>query len=232
VFFGNRFDAILHCATHYGRNEPDPLQTVEANLLLPLGLLELGFRNGVRLFVNTDTILDKRVNTYSLSKSQFKDWLQAYGEKMVCINVALEHFYGPGDDKSKFVSSIIDSFLKQQEFLDLTPGFQTRDFIYVDDVISAFVAILSAPIAQSNGFKDFEIGTGNPIAIRHFVELVREISAAKTELRFGAIEYRPNEVMSRVTNIQEISSLGWVPKFSLISGLKETIEHERRMVGK
>jgi dTDP-4-dehydrorhamnose reductase len=75
IFSENTIDTIVHCATNYGRGENDPLHVIEANLLLPLKLLELGKKYHVKSFINTDTILDKRINYYSLSKKQFKDWL-------------------------------------------------------------------------------------------------------------------------------------------------------------
>ena len=98
IFSENNIDKIVHCATNYGRIDNEPLQIVEANLLLPLRLLELGKNHQTCCFINTDTILNKKINYYSLSKKQFKEWLSAYKKDLICINVALEHFYGPGDD--------------------------------------------------------------------------------------------------------------------------------------
>lgn len=232
IFTKHQFDLIVHCATNYGRKETDPLQTVEANLLLPLRLLELGRKFGVRAFINTDTILDKGVNTYSLSKSQFKDWLKEYSSSLVCCNVALEHFYGAGDDKTKFVSSIIDAFLCKKPALELTPGLQKRDFIFIEDVVDAILAIIDACLELALGFHPFEIGTGNPLTIRHFVELVKELSGNTiTNLLFGALPYRANEVMSCETEIGAISRLGWTARHTLIQGLKETIQEEKRVRG-
>ena len=111
IFAHHQIDIILHCATDYGRKNIEPLQVIDANLTLPLRLLELGKRNGVSCFINTDTILDKRVSYYSLSKRQFNDWLQVYRNDICCINVALEHFFGPGDDETKFVAFIISQML-------------------------------------------------------------------------------------------------------------------------
>ena len=54
-------------------------------------------------FINTDTILDKRINAYSLSKSQFKEWMSFGFENVKFTNIALEHFFGPFDTTTKFV---------------------------------------------------------------------------------------------------------------------------------
>ena len=97
LFTNHRINYVLHCATDYGRKQVDPSGTIEANLVLPLKLLHAAVINGVSAFINTDTILDKGVSNYSLSKKQFVDWLESYSDKIIGINVALEHFYGPCD---------------------------------------------------------------------------------------------------------------------------------------
>ena len=55
IFSQNSIDMVVHCATNYGRRENDPLQVIEANLLLPLKLLELGKNYRIKCFINTDT---------------------------------------------------------------------------------------------------------------------------------------------------------------------------------
>jgi CDP-paratose synthetase len=207
------------------------ISILEANLMLPLKLLETGRSNGLKCFVNTDTILDKRVNFYSLSKSQFKDWLKLYSEKMTCINVSLEHFYGPNDDESKFVTWAIHSLIYREAQMDLTLGFQKRDFIYIDDVCDAFVAIIKNAMLRDVGFQSYEVGTGDPVSIRDFVSLIKTMTGnAETKLNFGSIPYRENEVMEYKTDLAEIKLLGWYPKISLKDGLSMTIEFESRRI--
>ena len=132
-----RFDVrrVIHCATNYGLNDATPWKTIEANLILPLKLIHLAKMAGASTFVNTDTILNKRISHYSVSKNQFIDWMQNYAGDLACINIALEHFYGPDDDPSKFVTHVLLALLEKIPRLALTPGEQCRDFIYIDDVI-------------------------------------------------------------------------------------------------
>jgi nucleoside-diphosphate-sugar epimerase len=231
IFSENSIDMVVHCATNYGRKESDPLQVIEANLLLPLKLLELGKKYHVKCFVNTDTILDKRINYYSLSKKQFKDWLFVYKQDLTCINVALEHFYGSGDDATKFVTYIVHNLLKNVDKIDLTKGEQKRDFIYVDDVVSAFLKIINSSDNFSQDFYEFEVGTNNPLSIKEFVELAKQLSGNKhTILNFGAIPYRENEVMNYYVNISEISKLGWKCNYTVEEGLKKMIESEKQLI--
>lgn len=228
IFIKNKIDIILHCATNYGRREIDPASLIQANLTMPLQLLELGKKNGVHCFINTDTILDKRVSHYSLSKNQFREWLALYAREIICINVALEHFYGPHDDDSKFVPYIINNILNNADKIDLTEGKQKRDFIYIEDVVTAFMTIIHNIGKFKKRFLNYEIGSGESITIKRFVKTVKNITQNdKTILNFGAIPYRENEIMNSKANVTEICKLKWKPKFSLEEGLQQTIRIEK-----
>jgi nucleoside-diphosphate-sugar epimerase len=227
VFRVGEYGMILHCATNYGRRVSNPLQIIEANLMLPLRLIELGSKNGIGCFINTDTIIDKGINQYSLSKGQFKEWLVQYADKMLCINVALEHFYGPGDDDSKFVSNIIRRLLERVPSIDLTLGQQKRDFIYIDDVVYAFRSIVEASLGLATGYMSFEVGSGQAVSIEQFVKLIAGIMGNKeTRLNFGALKYRPGEVMESKVNLDSLRRLGWDCKVDLREGLAKTILFE------
>lgn len=229
-FASHRIKYVLHCATNYGRKQVDPSGTIEANLILPLRLLHAAAVNDVAVFINTDTILDKGVSNYSLSKKQFVDWLESYSDRIVGVNVALEHFYGPGDDPSKFATHIIQSLLSKVESIKLTEGRQKRDFIYIDDVIRAFMTLLdnAGTLENRNRCHRFEVGAAQPVEIRKFVALAKELSGNQiTRLDFGAIPYRKNEVMVSSVDISGLSTLGWMPEVALEDGLKRTIEIER-----
>jgi len=231
VFKENSIDMIIHCATDYGRKEKVPLDLLDANLFLPLKLLELGVENGVSCFINTDTVLDKNISFYSLSKSQFKDWLKLYSQQMTCISVALEHFYGPFDDESKFVTFIIRSILRNVDRIALTSGAQKRDFIYITDVVNAFEIILKHSSTLSTGYYDFQVGSNKTVSIRDFVCLAKRISGNETTLLdFGALPYREHEVMESNSDTSAVRALGWHAKTSLEAGLKQTIDMERGAV--
>lgn len=228
VFCDHRIDKIIHCATNYGRTASNPMEVIEANLMLPLRLLELGKAHKVKCFINTDTILDKRISYYALSKSQFKQWLAVYASEILCLNIELEHFYGPEDDDSKFVINIIHKLLNQVDKIDLTKGRQKRSFIYIDDAVEAFTRIIDHSDSLSAGFYTFQVGSLEAVEIKQFVELVKELTFNKnTVLNFGALPYRENEVMEPRLDLTKLIELGWRPRISLAEGLNKTIEAER-----
>lgn len=226
-------DAIIHTATCYGHNNESITEIVKANVAFPLQLLELAAFYKTKLFINTDTfssvnsISDYLIN-YNLSKKTFLEWgkVISFKKKINFINVKLEHLYGPLDNHSqKFVFYIINSCLKNVPELSLTPGEQKRDFIYVDDAVSAYLTLLQVGISKStNFFEEFELGTGKETSIREFVELVHRITNSKTILKFGSLPYREGEIMSSKANIEPLTSLGWSSKINLSDGIKEIIK--------
>ncbi|OGG85498.1 hypothetical protein A2392_03360 [Candidatus Kaiserbacteria bacterium RIFOXYB1_FULL_46_14] len=226
VFARHAADIILHCATDYGRKEVNPLQIIEANLILPLQLLELAHRNNVPVFINTDTMLDKRVSHYSLSKKQFREWMTGYEKNMVLINMVLSHFYGPGDDSTKFVSFIKQQLEKKVPSIPLTKGEQIRDFVYIDDVVEAFMTVLGAIHTHSPGSYEFQVCGGARASIREMVTLLKEMMGnTSTILDFGALPYREFEVMDEQGDNTALAALGWRAECGLKEGLTHLIEN-------
>jgi CDP-paratose synthetase len=216
-----KIDAIIHTATCYGRHGEIPSEVFEANTGFPLRLMDAARAAGVGMFINTDTILDKYLNLYSLSKSQFVEYgkLSCIHNKMFFINMRLEHFYGPGDADSKFTTHVMNSCLRNVPELKLTLGEQRRDFIYIDDVISAYLIILEKIKGFSNFFNEFDVGSGAAVSIRDFVEKVHQITDSQTHLAFGSMPYRTGEVMTSNANVEPLAELGWSCKTNLDKGL-------------
>ncbi len=223
LFKWSNFDLVLHCATDYGRKNINHIDMINSNLILPLHLLDFCVKYKVRQFVNTDTILDKRINAYSTSKAQFTDWLKLYADELSIINIALEHFYGYGDDNTKFVSWVINSLVSNVDQINLTSGEQSRDFIYIDDVVDAFICILKFNTMENKGYLRYEVGTGSACKIKDFCLLVKRLSNSTTFLNFGAVPYRDNEKMNYQVNISDLLKIGWKSSIDLESGINNII---------
>lgn len=224
-----KIDTIIHTATCYGRNHESVSEIFAANTEFPLRLLDAGNRAGVEMFLNTDTILDKYLNLYSLSKNQLLQWGKFFSihENIRFGNIRLEHFYGPNDDPLKFSTYVINSCLGNVPELKLTKGEQKRDFIYIDDVVSAYIILLDKMSSLSSSFFEFDVGSGQSITIREFVETVHQLTASKSHLAFGALPYREGEVMHSKADITELEALGWQCRYDIETGLKQVIGRER-----
>ncbi len=239
LFSCHQIDIIIHCATNYGRisaDSPDVLEenpihladVIESNMIFPVRLLCYAKKYKVPCFINTDTILNKEINSYSLSKKQFRQWLIRFSRDIVCVNIVLDHFYGPKDDDSKFIIFIVNKLLCGDETIDLTPGEQKRYFLFIEDVVAAFDTVIGHCHQFEKGLHDFHVGPNKSITIKEFVKLVKRISGnTKTKLNFGVLPYRENEEMNPILDNSAIKNLGWNPQISLEEGLKRMIEYKR-----
>ena len=225
-FNRNKFKIVIHCATNYGTNQKKISEIVFTNLILPLKILELCKKYNTKIFLNTDTILPKKISSYTLSKFQFYEWMKKFSTKLTCINIKIEHFYGPGDNKTKFVIKNIIDLIKKKKNIQLTKGRQKRDFIYIDDVVSAFDKIIYWSLQKKNGLHNFEIGSKKLISIKNFMILLKKLCKNdNTILKFGKIPYRKGELMTSKVNNKKLLKLGWKTKNSLSEGLKKTIQY-------
>lgn len=223
--------AVVHCATCYGRGSESDATIFDINLAFPVKLLDATARAGVPLFLNTDTTLPAEINAYSLSKAQFRAWGQYIARRSHTrfVNVRLEHFFGPGDDDSKFSAHVIRSCLANVPELALTAGEQRRDFIFIDDAVDAYALLLDRASALDGGFQEYSLGSGTAVTIRDFVERVHRLTGSRTQLRFGAIPYREHEVMHSAADTGRLHALGWQPRHPLDAGLQKTIDEERHL---
>jgi nucleoside-diphosphate-sugar epimerase len=228
IFKENNIDIVIHTATLYGRNKESLSTMLEANVIFPVKVLTLASKYKVKMFVNTDTILIKNINAYSLTKNQFVDWLAIFTNDIMCVNMKLDHFYGPNDKPIKFVAWLIQQLKNNVEKIDLTEGSQTRDFIYVDDVVNAYLCVIENYHKLVIGkLNQFEVGTGVRISIKDFVITVKEeLHNIKTKLNFGAVPYRKNEVLEYSVDNSALKFLGWEPTIFVKEGIKKILEIE------
>ena len=218
-------DTIIHTACVYGRKGESIQQILETNLMFGIELLNTG------TFFNTGTLLYKYLNYYALSKKQFEEWLQLASDKIQVVNLKLEHMFGEQDGNDKFTSWILNELQQEKNIIPLTAGTQKRDFIYIDDVVSAYLTCLEqAP--QLKAFNDIEVGTGVLTPVKTFVTLVKNTleklkgSPIETQLNFGALPYREGEIMEPQVDNSMLCSLGWQPKRSLEENIEQFVKNE------
>ncbi len=224
-----QFDCVVHTATNYGRHGETVTEVFEGNLSFPLRLLNTAAFFNTATFFNRASILYAYLNYYALSKRQFEDWGRIFATqgKIQFVNIKLEHMYGPGDDLSKFTTWIVQSCIKNIDKIELTPGEQKRDFIYIDDVVSTYKLLVEKGRQSGAGFQEFELGSGKAVSIREFVETAKRLTGANTEFAFGAKAYREHELMHSEADIAKLLELGWKSKYDLSAGLKKMIEGEK-----
>jgi CDP-paratose synthetase len=224
AFKGEKIDAVLHTACSYGRNGQSIHEIVEANLVFGLKVLDAANRFETEAFINTDTLLSDNLNVYALSKRQFSEWLQRGGPKIKAVNLRLEHMYGPKDDQTKLVPWFLQQLEAGVSRIPLTNGSQQRDFIYIDDVVSAYLLVLQK-LEQLSSYTEFDVGTGNTTSVRTFVTKLYHTYKTMnpnttTELGFGDIPMRDGESMSVKVDNAAIKRLGWYVRTQQAIGIE------------
>lgn len=228
IFKKHKINIVINTVTNYGRIDNKISSILDTNLIFGLKLLEESVNSNAKAFINTDTLLERNINAYALSKAQLVDWMKFLSNKQTkMINIKIEHMYGALDDENKFIYWLINKLKQNVEKIDLTSGVQKRDFIYIDDIVNAYEIIIQNINTFSN-YEEFELGSGNSIEVKNFVEKIyQEISnkqTLSTKLNFGAVSYRDNENMNIQANIEKLTNLAWKPKVSIEDGIKKILE--------
>lgn len=229
------FDAIIHTATAYGRRDESDAALLETNVVFPLRLLQASIKYGTSLFLNTDTFSRKALSWqatymlgYHLTKKQFAEWGEYLSvmHQTRFVNIRLEHVYGPFDQPTKFIPFVIRQCLRRNVEIALTAGEQKRDFVYVDDVVEAYLALLSESTVLPKGFSEYQVGTGCATSIRELGQKIHTLTQSSAQLKFGAIPYREQEIMCSQADTTALKMLGWKSKVELDAGLAKMIKLE------
>lgn len=128
--------------------------------------------------------------------------------------------YGPAQpDTAKLVPYAARSLLRGRD-PELSSGTRLVDWVYVDDVVDAFVT--AAETDKSAG-RVLDIGSGTQVSIRDTVELLARIVGGPGRPRFGAISDRPMDHAQVADPGPAAEILGWRPKTGLEDGLRRTV---------
>lgn len=127
--------------------------------------------------------------------------------------------YGPGEYPSRLVPSVISS-LMNGEPARCTHGNQVRDFMYVEDVAAAFVALL-----ESNIEGVINIASGAPVSLRNVISTISDFLHQPNLVEFGAIPSPAGEPQTLFANTSRlVNELGFRSQYSLHDGIAKTIE--------
>lgn len=229
LFEEHKIDIIIHTATFYGRDNESNSKMLHANTYLPHALAERAVINKCELFINTDTVLNRFTSAYALTKKQFRDWLQFYTDqnKLKVINLTLEHFYGPGTSNTNFITLMVQKMLRNEHSIPLTLGEQNRDFLHIEDLLRVYDIMLEN-YKSFDVFQEFSVGFGKNEKLREILEFIKERTKSTSNLLFGAVPYRQNELMNSENNISALKNLGWFPEVGIQKGLISVVEFEKQ----
>jgi len=222
----------LNCGfgSSYRENVEISLNVIESCLQLPgfKGLIFLGSCDeyGVTDCLFDESLLESPVNSYGLSKLTITKILSSMYKAVQFPSIVLRPsvVYGPNQGLEMFLPALIRSLINGDEFA-MTKGGQTRDFIYIDDLVSSIMKILDRD--QPLTYSVLNIGSGLSQNIRQVALTAANLihPSAHELLKFGAIKYKSNDVMNYSLDISRAKNyIVWEPKIGLEEGLSRTIK--------
>jgi nucleoside-diphosphate-sugar epimerase len=161
---------------------------------------------------------------YGLFKFLAEEALHTYARSGIVGECVLRPaiIYGPGQGGDMFIPSLI-STLRQGRRFSMTAGAQTRDFVFVADMVQALLLAIDSELTGT-----FNIGTGAPVALREVGELVAKLMGCPDLLGLGEFPYREQEVWSYALDASRLRAAGWTANTALDEGIRRTIEWERK----
>ncbi len=235
-------DHVIHLAavTSVQKSLEEPELTFRVNIEGTKNILKLSEKFNVRKFIFASSCaIYGNPKKLPVSEDCEPSPLSPYAESKVSgektcfeflrkgIDIVILRFFnvfGPKQDADSPYSGVISRFIKKilkgESPVIYGDGEQTRDFIYVDDVLSA----IERALFSKTETKVFNIGSGKRYSVNQIFEILKRISDFKGKPEFK--EERKGEVRHTLADISRAQmELGWKPEISIEEGLKRTFEY-------
>jgi CDP-glucose 4,6-dehydratase len=242
-------DVVFHLGaqTQVRHAQRQPWATLEANVRGTYNLLEAARRSArpVRAVVVASS--DKAYgesptlpyteahplagrNVYDASKSATDLIATAYGASYrLPLGIArCANIYGGGDlNWDRIVPGTIRSLLAGEAPIIRSDGTLQRDYLHVDDAVSAYLALGEALMAGRASCEAYNFGNGRPVAVLEIVEEIGKV-IGRSDLSPMIMSDAPNEIPAQwLDSAKAARHLGWTPALSLHEGLQRTVEWYR-----
>jgi len=232
-------DYVFHLAGMVSVQESikNPVKTVEINSLGTLNVLKASLKNNVKkvIFSSSAAVYgdseelpkkeEMKVNPlspYAITKLDGEYYCNVYrnlGLKTCCLRYF--NVYGLNQnlnsDYSAAIPIFINNALRNKDLILYNSGKQTRDFIFVKDIVSANILAME----KLEGI--FNVGSGKEVSIRKLAETIVKITGSKSKLINAPKKH--GDVERSVSDISKISKFGWKSSYALEQGLKDTISY-------
>lgn len=244
LFKKERFDIVSHHAAQIDvrRSVEDPLFDAQVNILGLLNILENAVQYGTKfiLFASSGgTVYGEQevlptpenhptnpISPYGISKLTAEQYLyfykKSYGLKYSVLRYA--NVYGPRQDpfgEAGVVAIFTQKMLANGQPVINGNGMQTRDYIYVDDVIDANMLVISKSAEGT-----FNVGTGKETSVNDLFNLLRDGIGLDIKAMHGTAR-RGEQLRSTLDSTRLKKALEWEPNVDLEEGLRRTVEYFR-----
>lgn len=230
----NRIEGVIHLASLYiSEHKSGQIKDlILSNVYFGTALLEACAKANVKWFINTGTIWQNYkaapgvkeyspVNLYAATKQSFIDIAKFYTETtdMKFCTLKLCDTYGPGDTRRK-IFNLFKQIAETGETLDMSPGEQKLDIIYIDDIVRGFSQLVEMLHSEHNIIDEYVLTSGKQYSLKELADIFSEVSGKKLNINWGGREYREREVMNPW---QGVKLVGWESSVTLNEGLKSIL---------
>lgn len=238
IFKKNNPEIIYHLAAQINvrKSIENPIHDAKINIINTLNLLGLSVKHKIKHFIfsstggaiygdtskipTTETHKEAPLSPYGCAKLAIEKYLIFYNKvhNLKFTSLRYSNVYGPRQNPHGEAGVIAIFF--DQMFLNKTPtifgGLQTRDFIYIEDIINANLKVL-----QDNKSKIYNIGTSKETDIIAIFDKINKFFNNKFEAKYKP--RKPGEQIKSCLNYEKIKQhLGWIPRTSLDEGISKT----------
>ena len=244
VFSRERPLLVMHLAAQVDlrRSVEDPIFDAQVNILGTLNLLEQAVKYGTRkvifsssggaiygeqdVFPAPESHPIRPLSPYGISKLNGEQYLAYYQRVSGIQHVILRYsnVYGPRQDpdgEAGVVAIVTGKMLAGEQPIINGNGRQTRDFVFVDDVVEANLAVMGKEVQGI-----YNVGTAEETSVNDLFRLLVELTNANCKELHGPA--KKGEQARSVVDISRLrQELGWEPKVPLREGLKRTVEFFR-----
>ena len=167
---------------------------------------------------------------YGISKKTLEEIMWDLGRRYNIPSVALRYtiVHGPYQSFRHFYSGALRQLavmaLAGHELIMHEDGNQLRDYVHIDDVVSAHLAVLKS---QKANFQAFNVGSGRPTRVMDLARVVAKVTGREFRPNLPGL-YRVGAPRHSITDVSKLKKLGWKPRHALednVRGYVEWIKH-------
>lgn len=219
-----------------------PIENHDINITGTLNVLNAAKESGVKRVVaassasvygndpvlpKTEDMIPNPESPYALAKVAMEHYMRLFAELYDLETVTLRYFnvYGPRQDPGSMYSGVISKFcddiLADRKPTVFGDGLQTRDFIFIQDVVEAnFLAMSNQTLGKG---EVFNIATGYRTSLLDLIDIIKDLSGKDVKSRFKDV--RRGDISHSVADISRARhELGFTPLYDVKKGLMELLK--------